>query len=164
MPSIVACGGRDRVYDKFKLAHTESNRTVLLIVDAEELVTAQSAWQHLKNRDGWDRPSGVQDYQCHLMVQAMESWLVADREALGRYYGAGFRSNSIPQWPHVERVPKPDVEDRLKHATRHTSKGSYHKGSHSFEILGMLDPDKVMNASPYAKRFIDTLRVFGSSP
>ena len=162
MPSIVACGGRDRAFDEFRFAYLSQDTVALLLVDAEGPVRAGSVWQHLKARDDWDCPSGARDDQCHLMVQAMESWFVADREALSRYYGPGFRSNSIPQWPHVERVPKPDVEDRLKRATRHTSKGRYHKGSHSFEILGKLDPNKVMEASPYAKRLIVSLKALSA--
>ena len=38
-----------------------------------------------------------------------------------------------------------------------TRKGRYDKGSHSFEIIAMIDPQKVTDASPYAKRFIETL-------
>lgn len=163
MPRIVACGGRDRAYDKFKLAHTDPNRTALLLVDAEEPVTAQSAWQHLKDLHGWDCPSGAGDDQCHLMVQVMESWFLADRDALAVYYGTDFRSNAIPQWPNIERVRKSDLSNKLRLATRRTRKGQYHKGRHSFKILAALDPNKVMNASPYAKRLIDSLDAFGSS-
>ena len=93
----------------------------------------------------------------------MESWFVADREALANYYGAGFRSEAIPQWPDIETVAKPDVLSKLSRATRDTNKGSYRKGRHGFEILGKLDPNKVTNASPHAKRFVDSLKMYGSS-
>lgn len=130
----------------------------MLLVDAEGPVKVDSAWRHLRERDGWQRPTGATNEQCHLMVQVMESWFLADREALARFYGANFRSGAIPQWSSIERVPKPDVEARLKDATRRTTKGDYHKGRHSFEILGKLDPNKVAEASPHAKRFIDSLK------
>jgi hypothetical protein len=38
------------------------------------------------------------------------------------------------------------------------TKGEYRKGKHSFELLGQLDPDKVMAASPHAKRLLDILK------
>ena len=97
------------------------------------------------------------------MVEVMESWLVADREALACFYDSGFRSSVIPQWPEIEEVPKGEVLSKLRQATSSTKKGSYHKGRHSFEILGKLDPNKVMNASPHAMRFVDSLQKFGSS-
>lgn len=163
MPGIVACGGRDAAYNRFGLTHFNTDTVAILVVDSEGPVTANQPWQHLKNRDGWDRPSRAQDDQCHLMVQAMESWLVSDREALAGYYGKGFRSNSIPQWPDIEQVPKHDVDVALKRATRATGKGSYHKGRHSSEILGRLNPNNVTAASPYARRFLDTLKALVAS-
>ncbi|MCK5323739.1 MAG: hypothetical protein KAJ45_06310 [Desulfobulbaceae bacterium] len=45
----------------------------------------------------------------------------------------------------------------FKQSTRPTGKGKYGKGSHSFDILENLDPQKVQNASPWAKRLIDEL-------
>ena len=161
MPSIVACGGRDNAYARFKAQFIGNNEKFMLLVDAEASVpapaTAAQPWQHLQDRDGWQRPPGATDGQCHLMVQTMESWFLADREALSTYYGQGFRGNALPANPHIEQIPKQDVDTGLQSATRDTTKGSYDKGRDSFEILGRLDPAKVTNASPYAKRFIDAL-------
>ena len=158
MPKVVACGGRDNAYGKFKAALSQSNQTVLLLVDAEGPVTTNVPWQHVKDRDGWNRPGGATDDQCHLMVQVMESWFLADRGALGAFYGQGFRESRLPQNQNIEQIPKQDVFDRLESATKDTSKGSYNKGKHSFDILGNLDPEKVVNASPHAKSFIEALR------
>ena len=38
-------------------------------------------------------------------------------------------------------------------------KGEYHKGNHSFDILGKIDPQKVKAASKWAARFFDTIKV-----
>ena len=133
----------------------------MLLVDSESPVyvpaTAAQPWQHLRARDGWERPPRATDEQCHLMVQVMESWFLADREALGAYYGQGFRAGSLPQNPLIEDVGKDDVLNGLEQATRDTSKGRYNKGRDSFDLLARLDPAKVTSASPYAKRFIDAL-------
>ena len=156
MPSVVACGSRENAYDSFRAALASGDNAILL-VDAEKPVTAVGPWEHLKGRDNWDRPTGTTDLQCHLMVQVMESWFLADMAALGSYYGQGFRRQALPQNQNIEDVSKPDVNNGLDQATRHTQKGPYSKGKHSFEILERLDPTKVVGASPYAKRFIEAI-------
>ena len=91
------------------------------------------------------------------MVQVMESWFLADVDTLESFYGQGFRRRSLPANPNIEDIPKQDVDNGLVAATRDTSKGRYKKGAHSFKILESLDPARVMNASPHAKRFIAAL-------
>ena len=165
MPEIVACGSRRNAYDDFvtRHRHRASDRgTALLLVDAEDSVKKPDAWQHLKDRDGWNPPEDATDDQCHLMVQAMESWFLADRTALEEYYGQGFQANALPRNREIEEVPKKQAQDGIRRATRNTTKGSYDKGSHSFEILTIIDPTKVTNASPHARRFIDMLLGFAS--
>ena len=152
-PSVVACGSRGEAYRDFRTAHCQEQGPVLL-VDAEGPVTAPGPWQHLKARDGWDRPASASDDQCHLMVQVMESWFLADPDALASFYGQGFRPQSLSKNPNIEQVSKQDVLDGLGTAARETTKGRYDKGRDSYEILGRVDPSKVTNASPYADRLI----------
>ena len=153
MPSVVACGSRGEAYRDFKTAHGHS-QSAMLLVDAEGPVTTPGPWQHLKVRDGWDRPASASDDQCHLMVQVMESWFLADPDALASFYGQGFRPQSLSKNPNIEQVSKQDVLDGLGTAARETTKGRYDKGRDSYEILGRVDPSKVTNASPYADRLI----------
>lgn len=160
MPSVIACGSRDSAFDYFKVGHKEPETIAILLVDSEDPVTAGTPWQHLQNRDGWSRPPHTECDQFHLMVQVMETWFMADRQALADFYGSDFRSSAIPQWQEIEEVPKQDILSKLERATRETRKGSYHKRRHGFAILGKLDPNKVMKASPHAKRFVESLRNF----
>ena len=157
MPKIVACGGREKAYDKFKIAHLNKDETSLLLVDAEESVQETGSWRHLKVREDWDCPDGATEDQCHLMVEVMESWFLADRDALKEFYGQGYRQNALRQNPQIEQIAKRNVLDGLDRAARETSKRGYHKGAHSFEILAELDPEKIMNVSPHAKRLIEAL-------
>ena len=157
MPRIVACGGRDDAYDSFKTAHAREGEAAMLLVDAEGPMSEPGPWQHLERRDGWRRPDGATDGQCHLMVQVMESWFLADTDTLESFYGRDFRRRALPANPEVEDVSKQDVLDGLTRATRDTTKGHYNKGAHSFEILADLDPEKVRNASPHAARLIQAL-------
>ena len=157
MPRIVACGSRNDAYDSFRTAHAHEDAIAMLLVDAEGQVTAQGPWQHLKIRDNWDRPGGATDDQCHLMIQVMEAWFLADADALESFYGQRFRRQALPANPNIEQVAKQGVLDGLEQATRDTGKGQYNKGKHSFELLAKLDPAKVRNASPYADRLIQVL-------
>ncbi len=92
------------------------------------------------------------------MIELMESWFVADREALKGYYDDHrFQESALPGNPKVEMIPKKDVLDGLKNATRNTQKGHYHKTKHAPKILAMLDPDKVAKSAPGCRRFFDVL-------
>ena len=53
---------------------------------------------HLMSRDGWNLPD-ISAERYRLMVQMMEAWLVADRDALSRFYGQRFNANAIPETP-----------------------------------------------------------------
>lgn len=158
MPRIVACGGRQRAYDSFATALAAGTSTPMLLVDAEHPVTDTSEWEHLRKGDGWPRPGRAHENQCHLMVQVMESWFLADRRALKTFYGPGFHEESLPSDPSIERIAKADVLNGLAQATRKTSKGPYDKGPTSFDILAEVDPSKVERSARHAKRFLDTLR------
>ena len=61
------------------------------------------------------------------MVQCMEAWFLADKEALEGYFGSGFSRNALPQEPEIEAVAKADIEHGLREATRRTSKRRYGK-------------------------------------
>ena len=155
MPKIVACGGRGNAYQSFKKAVAGENGTAVLLVDAEAPLTGSSSWHHLKITDSWDRPDGATDTQCHLMVEVMESWFLADMAALQSFYGQGFRAQDLPKNPEIENVSKHDVLAGLTQATRDTK--NYKKGISSFQILERLDTDKVRKASVHANNFIQAL-------
>ena len=157
MPRIVACGDRGNAFDRFKTGHASGGVSAMLLVDAEGPVRAKTGWGHLQQKDGWRRPRGVTKDQCHLMVQVMESWFLADVETLERYYGRGFRRQALPKNPNVEEITKGDVESGIERAAKDTGKGGYRKGRDSFEVLGRLDPAKVRGASKHADRFVRAL-------
>ena len=159
MPRIVASGSRQDAFDDFRAAVRRAKKDdfIVLLVDSEGPV-ATGSWQHLKARDSWNQPSGTTDDQVHLMVQCMEAWFLADKDCLIAYYGNGFKQNALPPRQDIENIAKNDVLNGLKNATASVSKGEYGKGQHSFDILAQIDPDKVVEASPYAKRLVNTLK------
>ena len=163
MPRVIACGSRQRAYDQFctAIGQAEDDSFIVLLVDSEAAVAAgDSPWEHLKKRDKWTQPSAAVDDSAQLMVQCMEAWFVADRQSLSTYFGEDFKDAALPARDDVEAIAKDDLERTLKQVTRSCSKGkgTYRKGRHSFELLGCLEPNKVMESSPHARRLIDTLR------
>jgi hypothetical protein len=154
--TVVACGSREATYSIFRDAHAKHpNALNLLLVDSEEPVR-KSPREHLEALDDWDL-DGVADEQIHLMVPTMEAWLVADPEALARYYGQGFALNQLPSRQIVEGLGKVELFAALKSATRNTRKREYSKTRHAFEILAQLDPDKVRVRAPRCGDFLDMI-------
>jgi len=94
------------------------------------------------------------------MIQCMESWFLADVERLAEYYGAGFQQSALPANPQVEAIPKRDVQDGLKAATRNTEKRRYHKTRHAPDLLERIRPELVRQKAPGGGRLFDALPRF----
>jgi hypothetical protein len=159
-PQTVCCGSRGRAFDRFRTAvQAEPDVVHLLLVDSEDTVAAgKSNWQHLKERndDKFDKPPAAGADDAHLMICAMETWFMADREALKTFF-PGLNENRLPAWKDLERVPKKDVDAALKGATKDCEQ-PYSKGRLSFVLLGKINPSEVERQCPAAKRLLDRLR------
>ncbi len=159
MPRLTACGGRGTAFDDFKTAHALCKRGdyVAMLVDSEDpMLDVEKTWEHLKNRDGWDKPSKAVDEQVLLMTTCMETWIAADRDALKAHYDHKLQENALPPLHDLESRGRQDVLTKLKHATRNCSNG-YAKGRSSFEVLGALNP-VALNALPSFARMIRILK------
>lgn len=153
---ITVCGSRNNAFRDFKNAlKSHPDAFNVLLVDAEAPVK-MSPWEHLKNRDNWELPE-IDDRYCHLMVQAMEAWFIADIDTLKKFYGQGFKENAIPKNSNVETIDKDSLEPCLKNATSNTSKGEYQKIKHASKLLELLNTSKVRSASPHCDRFFSLL-------
>ena len=97
------------------------------------------------------------DVAIHLMTQTMETWILADSEALADYYGQNFSRNALPKSNDLERVSKVDVEQALKQATRKTQKGTYHKIEHAGDLLELIDPEKARKKCRHCARLFSVL-------
>ena len=155
---VIACGSRSNAYDAFQVARqTRSDAFIILLVDSEGPVKANATpWVHLRSTDDWSS-RGADDAQCHLMVQTMEAWLIADVEALAGFYGSKFHRNAIPKRKNVEQIPKDDLLPKLQKATRDTPNGKYHKTRHAPKLLERLDADKVRSRAPHLNRLFTML-------
>lgn len=154
---IIPSGSRDETYKDFvRGVRSHPNSFVIVLVDSEDAVTAKSALEFLQASTTWAFRD-VRDAQCHLMVQVMESWFLADMEALVKYYGPKLQRATLPNNPNVEQVAKSDVLGGLTGATKHTRKGRYHKTKHAAALLSAVSPEKVIRAAPFCKNLFSVI-------
>jgi hypothetical protein len=109
----------------------------ILLIDSEGPLHRQRAGPHA-NSIFW-------------MVEMMEAWFHADKNALAEFYGDGFKSDALKgSEKAVEGIPKRDLESGLTAATRNTKKGDYfrNKTSHGPKLLAKIDPKLVSQAAP----------------
>ncbi len=153
---LVCCGPRDVALRSFRnAARHEDGAIVLLLVDAEGPV-ATGPCEHLQARAGWEM-AAADTGSVHLMVQTMEAWIVADADALNRYYGRSFNAGLLPKAANLESVAKSEVEDSLRRVTEHTGKGRYHKIRHASDLLQRVDAEKVQARCRHCRRLFDEL-------
>ena len=155
--NIVCCGSRNETYAKFMHERQNADDTiVVLLVDAEGPVAVASPGDHLTARDRWDMRD-VDDNVVHLMVQAMETWIVADPDTLAAYYGQNFRRNDLPVRPNLEEENRESIARALHRSTQRTQKGAYHKIKHASDLLRLIEPRLVRNRCPKCARMFDIL-------
>ena len=153
---LVCCGSRHEAFRKFRTAYQSGEHAIaILLVDAEGAVD-RPVRDHLRWRDGWDLAFASND-AVHLMIQTMETWIIADPDALAEYYGANFRRNALPGALNLEVIAKDDVDDALNEATRLTRKGAYHKVRHASELLKRIDAQEVQRRCPGCARLFSTI-------
>jgi hypothetical protein len=160
MPKIVACGGRKRAYDMFDTAMTSANNDEfpILLVDSEDPIITSGPWNHLKIRDKWDRPVGAKDDQAQMMVTCMETWIMADHEALHKAFRSCLREGTLFPLNGLEQRSRQELLDALKSSTNDCGKNrGYYKGERSFQILAELNPILLYKNLPYFHRFCKTL-------
>lgn len=153
---LVCCGSRNETYERFQNEFLNGDtKIVVLLVDSETQVNRLPS-DHLSMNDGWNF-QGVDNDMVHLMVEAMETWIVADPETLKEYYGKGFRKNVLPSRENLEKISKNEIAQVLDRATQGTQKGKYHKIHHGKDLLERMNPTTVRQRCPHCKRLFKTL-------
>ena len=152
--NLVVCGPRNEAYKRFQQARKKGEAGIVaLLVDLEDPVPVNvEPIAHLTARDPWNF-DGVDGDAIHLMVQTMETWIVADPGALRKYYGQGFRENDLPRRQNLEEESKRDIEKALEQATKWTQKRAYRKIHHARELLQRIDPMTVQERCSHCKQF-----------
>ena len=159
MPRLSACGSRGSAFDDFKTALKGSTKEdyIGMLVDSEDPVAdIEKTWDHLRTRDGWQKPSGSQDEQVLFMTTCMETWIVADRASLKEHYGHKLKENALPPLQNLEQRNRHELHESLVRATGDCS-NAYAKGKRSFEALGKLDVEALKSLPSFAR----ILRILG---
>ena len=122
----------------------------LLLIDSEGQDLPQLAQRVASQIGALDR--------AFFMVQKMEAWFIADRNALRNHFGAGFRESVLPRNRNVEEVSIQDIDNALRNATRNCAKQRYLKGRDDVGLLNRLNPAAVYQACPNFACLINFLR------
>lgn len=160
LPALKAGGGRGQTYKAFKAAHKKSSSGdyVAMLIDSEDTMdNVDATWNHVQERDGWQKPVHATDEQILMMTTCMETWIVADRDSLREHYGASLQETALPALHHLESRDRHSIQDALFKATRECT-NKYQKGKRSFEVLQKLVPATLCQHLPSFKRCVETLK------
>jgi hypothetical protein len=153
---VKAHGGRGDTFKAFRLARRlkrhPPEEPVLLLIDAEAPVSdVHRPWEHLKQRDNWDA-DGVPDADVLLMVQVMETWMLADPNALRAVFPHKLDDSKLPApGLGLEGLTNAQVYRALAQATQECSRPDG-KGDHSFRVVQRLNPATLRARLPSFKR------------
>lgn len=156
--TLLPCGSREEARDTFRLRLSNKSVFTAMLIDSEDPVDDRDrCWDHLKIRDNWDKPSDTTDEQVLLMTTCMESWVIADMEALKSHYRHHLQASALPSTHDLEQKPRDQVQAKLEHATRNCP-APYKKGTRSFEVLAKLNPETLTKRLPSFARTIRILK------
>jgi hypothetical protein len=156
---VIPCGDTDSTFKDFRNALRSNSKAFnILLVDSDRPVKdSDSPREHLlRHKKTW-KLRGIKDEQCHLMVQIMEAWIIADIQALEDYYGPGLKASSIWKTIDVEQIDKRELEKSLKAATQKTKKEEYNKTKDAPILLQQIDASKVRKVARHCDHLFTTL-------
>ena len=166
MLEIAVGGGQHEAFALFNsqldryMKDNETEPRPLLLVDSEEPVAAgHTVWEHLRARvqHRFQQPAEADDDSAHMMVQAMETWFIADPPALQRFFDVSLDTSVFQNSSPLETILKEDALDMLRQATLRCRR-HYSKGRRSYGILAEIDPQTVAAACPHADQLLQYLR------
>jgi hypothetical protein len=155
----ITYGSKFETFKKFLDGKREyQDSFVLFLLDADAPIDEnETPKSFLEKQNPTWHLQGAEENECHLMVQVMESWFLADKEKLAEFYGQKFNQNALAKNTNVEKIAKSDVENGLENATKNTQKGIYHKTRHGAKILEIINPNKVRESAPHCERLFRTI-------
>ncbi|HRK28748.1 MAG TPA: DUF4276 family protein [Chitinophagales bacterium] len=147
MPKIILSGSKQHAIEKFFYAKRQGLKALLLIdLDKPETQVEQDMLEYRLNTFAND---------VFYMIQEMEAWFLSQPDILDSFFGKDMGgakiSKKIPS-KKTTQIMKPS--ELLRDITRQTTKGGYHKIKHAFELLRLLDAEKLENDIPEFRRLI----------
>ena len=137
----------------------KGQETVLALVDSEG--TLENIEQPLSLFQAKHKTKFIYltDEQILVMVQCMEAWICADKNAVREAYPKGQHSNRFEQENPESKTP-PQLCKYLEKVSKKPDqdKPLYKKGKPAFELFGKTDPNIVAHRCPSAERAIRILK------
>lgn len=128
----------------------------ILLVDSEIPVSDISKpWDALKRK----APTWADDKNCYLMVQCLETWLLADVESLKVHYNKPkkcFKENKIKAWSNLETTDRKTLQGALEQATADCSNSYSHADGNL--LIAVVQRDKLKTLPSVARLFEDLER------
>lgn len=145
---------KDETIKDFLRALIENPKAKMILLVDSDCPDDGKLLDSMKRTTVWRKYArkGISADRVHWMVEVMESWFIADADALQGYYGRSFRLTALPKRANVEEIPKNDVFKCLKRA----SADGYDK-THAPRILEHLSPHTVRRKAPHCHQFLNTL-------
>ena len=155
---VVRGKGRGNAFRRFKnYIHENPNDLCVLLTDSEtEVHEGTTVWTVVSEREGdrWECPDWATENHLFLMVVFVETWLLADIDALQTFFKKDFNPNPLPR-TELESRSKVDVERALFQATKKCKNGPYKHGQ-AHEIIEHVQPERVKTLY-HGSRLFDSL-------
>lgn len=126
----------------------------ILLIDSEAPVAdVGKPWNEIKQKC----PNWADDKNCYLMVQCLETWLLADVDTLREHYnshGKGcFRENKLKAWRDLENIARKTLQDALQSATVECGKPYAHADGNL--LIAKVRRERLEQLSSVARLFRD---------
>jgi hypothetical protein len=147
--------GGSRTANRFsKPLPQQSGALRILIIDSEkEVADVTKPWHEIKE----ERPAWADDRNCYLMVQCLETWLLADWATLRAHYDSRskpcFQAGKVKSWPNLEKVSRKTVQKALEDATAGCGKPYHHADGNL--LIAKVQRNSLMNLSSVSRLFRD---------
>jgi len=126
----------------------------ILLIDSEGPVgDVSKPWKAIRLK----RPQWAGDKNCYLMVQCLETWLLADPASIQSHYDSHgkpcFRQRKLKAWQDLENIAKATLQTAIEAATAECGKPYAHADGNL--LIGKVDLEKLKKLSSVARLFKD---------
>lgn len=150
----IAGRGGGSTTDRFATPLPDQNGALrILLIDSEGPVKdASKPWNALQQK----RPTWADDRNCFLMVQCLETWLLADVNSLRTHYNSHkkcFQDNQLKKWPNLEAVARKTLQGALEQATSRCTNPYGHADGNL--LIAIVDRKQLMKLPSVTRLFRD---------